>query len=772
MTGGAGLRSPSSPSSPSSSLLPSNLAIAAASAGTAAALLYAYNDSLGISNDIRIAKAEVDFTVQSRRHMFFKHTVADIWEETVKRFTTTKPCLEFAAGSDYPPNAPVIFSFTEVNKQANRIANILLAQGVKAGQTVGLLMSNRAEFIWTVLGCTKVGAVISFLNYNLRPQQLAHCILICDACAILYEDSFDSLVNEALQEISSGNTALLSPVTPSNSSSTSSSSSRSTGPPKILRLRYVTSLTSSVSPATSSTVSSSSSSSSSLSNTKKILVHKSSPTSVPELIINVASWMSSMLDFDLPRKVRESVHMLSPWGFVYTSGTTGLPKAAVITNLRFFMGGHLMSGVTTINSNDRIYTVLPLYHSAGGLIGMGSMVSRGATLILSPKFSARRFWDDAYSHKATVIQYIGELCRYLVGAPSHPKEKSHHIRLAIGNGLRPDVWPKFQSRFGIPAVAEFYASTEGNATLINLCTQAKDQGAVGRFGILVRGLGLFKIAKYDENTETLVRNSTTGKCIECGPDEVGELLGYLNFQDKTGLRSFAGYHGNKEATEKKIARNVFKDNDAWFRTGDLLRMSKEGRYYFVDRIGDTFRWRGENVATTEVAEVLSEFPGIAEVNVYGVSVPGYEGRAGMAALVLKDSNEPNQHEHEDNKSNSVSITSSLTTVPVGICPSHFDIQAFGKFARSNLPSYAVPVFIRILPQVPVTSTFKHVKKDLRDEGADPTKIKDDLFVAILPSATKGNGKNGENTDDNNNNIKYEKITLTRWHDIVSGKARL
>ena len=737
--------------SSSTSLLPSNTVIAAASAGTAAALLYAYNDSLGISNDLRIAKAEVDFTIQSRRHMFFNHTVADIWEETVKRFGNSKTCLEFAAGSDYPSNAPIIFSFAEVNKQANRIANILLSQGIKAGQTVGLLMSNRAEFIWSVIGCTKVGAVISFLNYNLRPHQLAHCILICDATAILYEDTFDTLINEALFEISSGNISLPSPTNDKSSSNISSSLS-STSPRNILRLRYATSLVTPLSYGTTTTSTPG----------NKVMIHKSSSSAKAELIINVASWMSSMPGMDLPRKVRESIHMLSPWGFVYTSGTTGLPKAAVITNLRFFMGGHLMSGVTTINSSDRIYTVLPLYHSAGGLIGMGSMVSRGATLILSPKFSARRFWEDAYNHNATVIQYIGELCRYLVGAPDHPKEKAHHIRLAIGNGLRPDVWPKFQSRFNIPAVAEFYASTEGNATLINLCTQAKDQGAVGRFGIIVRGLGLFKIAKYDENTESLVRDKT-GKCIECGPDEVGELLGYLNFQDKTGLRTFAGYHGNKEATEKKIARNVFKDNDAWFRTGDLLRMSKEGRYYFVDRIGDTFRWRGENVATTEVAEVLSEFPGIAEVNVYGVSVPGYEGRAGMAALVLKDNTNT---EHND-----AETSSSSSKPPIGKCPPNFDIQAFGKFARSNLPSYAVPVFIRILPQVPLTSTFKHVKKDLRDEGADPTKIQDDLFVAVLPPNTQGKNKTKDD-NDNTENIRYEKITLSTWHNIVSGKARL
>jgi acyl-CoA synthetase (AMP-forming)/AMP-acid ligase II len=458
--------------------------------------------------------------------------------------------------------------------------------------------------------------------------------------------------------------------------------------------------------------------------------------------------------------------MLSPWGFVYTSGTTGLPKAAVITNLRFFMAGYLMSGVTGLSGSDRVYTVLPLYHSAGGMIGIGSMVCRGATVIVSPKFSARRFWDDVHEHRATVLQYIGELCRYLVGSPDHPLEKKHRVRMAIGNGLRPDVWPKFQARFNIPVVAEFYASTEGNASLVNVCVKPADQGAVGHFGSLVRSLGLFRIARYDEDTEGLVRGPD-GRCVECKPGEVGELLGFLKLDDKTGLRTFAGYHGNKEATEKKIARSVFKPDDAWFRTGDLLRMSPEGRYYFVDRIGDTFRWRGENVATTEVAEVLSQFPGVEEVNVYGVEVPGVEGRAGMAALVLKEGAGAGKDESAEEEAEAASIASpnvggggsgGAAAPAPGRLPQGFDLKGLAAFVRENLPPYAVPLFLRVLPHVPLTSTFKHVKKELRDEGADPTRVKDDLFVMLAGDGGGGAG--------------YERLTPSRWHDIVAGKARL
>jgi fatty-acyl-CoA synthase len=245
-----------------------------------------------------------------------------------------------------------------------------------------------------------------------------------------------------------------------------------------------------------------------------------------------------------------------------------------------------------------------------------------------------------------------------------------------------------------------------------------------------------------------------GFCIECRADEPGELLGYLQMDDQTGLKSFKGYYGDKKATDKKIARDVFKKGDAYFRTGDLLKISRTGHFYFVDRTGDTFRFRGENVATTEVAEVLSRFEEVAEVNIYGAAVPGVEGRAGMAAFVPKLPHSDGHKGAEEQATSASTAAASATQAPVGYLPPTFNLKAFAAFAKKNLPSYAVPVFLRVLPEVPVTSTFKHLKKELRDEGADPTKVADPLYWL--------NPESGE----------YEPLTPDVWFKIVSGHSRL
>lgn len=731
-------------------------ALAAGALGGAGALLL--NDAIGIRNDARLVKGQAEFTLASGRHMLWQHSVADIWEEMVSSMGD-KQALLFAGPPDRPPSAPVAFSFNLVNSFANRIAAFLIGQGIRAGQTIALLIPNKPEFVWSMLGAAKAGVTVSFINYNLRSAQVGHCLEICSAVAVLYDDQFEGLVADALTELAK------KPASPTASASITA----------IKRFRYSTSLTSDASDSNSGDAAAAAGAS-------------PSASSFSGPIVNVATWLPMMSDENPPRILRTSagIRFVSPWGFVYTSGTTGMPKAAVITHLRFFMAGYLMSAMTEITGGDRIYTVLPLYHSAGGMIGLGTMVCRGATLILSPKFSTKRFWEDVCNHEATVIQYIGELCRYLVAAPEHAKERQHHLRLAIGNGLRPDVWPKFQARFNIPAVAEFYASTEGNASLVNLCKSPADQGAVGHFGWFVRSLGLFKIAKYDDNTDALLRGKD-GYCIECKPGEVGELLGYLKLDDKTGLRTFAGYHGDQKATERKIARNVFKEGDAWFRTGDLIKMSREGRYYFVDRIGDTFRWKGENVATTEVAEVLNGFPGIEEINVYGVQVPGYDGRAGMAAVVVAD---PDVSAEGSTPATGAAAgqaaagsATDLLTAPVGRLPPGFDLQAFAAFARANLPAYAVPLFLRILPHVPLTSTFKHVKKDLRDEGADPTRARDELYMLVpvgsgrdaSSKAARGSGAgstSGQQSKSAEQQWTYERVTPQLWHKIVAGEARL
>jgi fatty-acyl-CoA synthase len=386
----------------------------------------------------------------------------------------------------------------------------------------------------------------------------------------------------------------------------------------------------------------------------------------------------------IDREVRRGLKAADKLFYIYTSGTTGLPKAANISHLRACMMGGGAAGAQQLGVEDRVYVALPLYHSAGGVMAAGSALMSGGVMVLARKFSASRFWTDCRENEVTSFQYIGELCRYLLHTPEHPDEQRHRVRVCIGNGLRPEIWERFQERFNIPRIIEFYGATEGNVALMNLDGKV---GAVGRLPRLLRAAMGVALIRYDVAKDEPMRGPD-GFCIPCKPGEVGEAIGRI-----TAVSRFEGY-SNPEATEKKILRGVFKKGDAYFRTGDLMRLDSEDYFYFVDRIGDTFRWKGENVSTNEVAEVLSLAPGVKEANVYGVAVPGKDGRAGMAALVVDDG---------------------------------FDATKLAERCARELPAYARPLFLRLLPQIEVTGTFKHRKVELVKEGFDPAAISDPLF---------------------------------------------
>jgi len=386
----------------------------------------------------------------------------------------------------------------------------------------------------------------------------------------------------------------------------------------------------------------------------------------------------------IDREVRRGLKASDKLFYIYTSGTTGLPKAANISHQRaLVMGGGAM-GAQELGPEDRMYVPLPLYHSAGGVMAAVGALLSGGGLVLTRRFSASRFWSDCRRTEATAFQYIGELCRYLLNSPEHPDERRHQVRVCIGNGLRPEIWVPFQERFGIPRIIEFYGATEGNVALMNFDGKV---GAVGRLPRWVRRVLGVELIRYDVARDEHERDAS-GFCIRCKPGEVGEAIGRLS----QAVR-FEGYT-SPEATEKKILRGVFKPGDAYFRTGDLLRCDSDDYFYFVDRIGDTFRWKGENVSTSEVAEALSVCPGVQEANVYGVAVPGHDGRAGMAALVADAS---------------------------------FDPERLAERVKRELPAYARPLFLRLRPEIETTGTFKHRKVDLVNEGFDPSRISDPLF---------------------------------------------
>jgi fatty-acyl-CoA synthase len=400
--------------------------------------------------------------------------------------------------------------------------------------------------------------------------------------------------------------------------------------------------------------------------------------------------------------------------YIYTSGTTGLPKAANISHMRML---HIMSAFqAAVNASpeDRMYDVLPLYHSAGGLAALGPPFLSGGSLVVKTKFSTSEFWDDCARYRPTVFQYIGELCRYLLNTPEHAKERDHNLKIAIGNGLRPEIWPRFQARFKIPHIMEFYGATEGNVGMINYDGHV---GAIGRVPWYARSIQKIRLIRYDLDKGVPLRGAD-GFCSETANGEVGEAVGKIDPNDPR-LR-FDGYT-KKYDTEKKILCDAFDKGDAWFRTGDLMRRDKHGYFYFVDRTGDTFRWKGENVATSEVSEALSVFPGILEANVYGIEVPGGEGKAGMAALVTG---------------------------------STFDLDAFAEYLERNLPFFARPVFLRFQKEIETTSTFKQRKIELQKDGFDPTLIADPLY---LRDAATG---------------RYVKLTPALYDDVCKGKMKL
>jgi fatty-acyl-CoA synthase len=386
--------------------------------------------------------------------------------------------------------------------------------------------------------------------------------------------------------------------------------------------------------------------------------------------------------------------------YIYTSGTTGLPKAAVVNHYRLLIWSLWFAGMMDTQPADRMYNCLPMYHSVGGVVATGAVLVNGGSVVIRDKFSASRIWDDIARWDCTLLQYIGELCRYLLHSSPHPLERSHRLRLCCGNGLRGDVWAAFKDRFAIPRILEFYAATEGNVTLFN---HEGKPGAIGRIPSFLAHRSPTALVQYDDATGGLVRDAA-GRCIRCKPNEIGEAIGrILSGPANLGSR-FEGYT-DSDASARKVARDVFEPGDAWFRTGDLMRKDEGGYFYFIDRVGDTFRWKGENVSTSEVTEAILEFPGIVEASVYGVAIPGQEGRAGMAAIVTDGA---------------------------------VDLGALREHLTRRLPGYAQPLFLRLRKEIEITGTFKHRKNELVREGYDPASTSDPIYfndrgrAAFLP----------------------------------------
>jgi len=378
--------------------------------------------------------------------------------------------------------------------------------------------------------------------------------------------------------------------------------------------------------------------------------------------------------------------------YIYTSGTTGLPKAAIITHSRYLFASYCLFCMGLATEDDVLYSALPMYHTAGVAVCFGNVLTEGLSVVSRRKFSAREFWKDCTNHGVTCAQYIGEIARYLYATPECPEEKKHGVRMMFGNGLRPQIWKKFVDRFGIKQINEFYGSTEGNCSVGNFSNKI---GAVGFVSVLFPFLLPLGLVKVDEDTREPLRDPVTGLCIPCEFGEAGELVGKI--ERGHPVRDFQGY-ADKEATKKKVMKDVWKKGDICFRSGDILMMDDLGWLYFKDRAGDTFRWKGENVSTMEVEATVSAVVSLRDCVAYGVEIPDTEGRAGMIAIPDPERQVETDTLYED--------------------------------LAKKLPAYARPLFVRLVDKLDVTATYKLKKRDLQSQGFNPEMVRPDTILML------------------------------------------
>ncbi|XP_054282944.1 long-chain fatty acid transport protein 1-like [Macrosteles quadrilineatus] len=400
--------------------------------------------------------------------------------------------------------------------------------------------------------------------------------------------------------------------------------------------------------------------------------------------------------------------------YIFTSGTTGKPKAARFPNSRFILISNAARTLVGVKEDDVIYDPLPLYHVAGGALGVGPALIYGAPAVLRAKFSASGYFEDCIKYKCTVGQYIGEMCRYLLASKVRPEDRQHKVRLMMGNGMQASIWKRFVERFGVQNIVELYGATEGNVNLGNL------NGKIGAIGAIPQCLPKFMIPmaiiRVDEESSQPIRDKN-GLCIWCKPGETGMFVGTIRQNDPT--RQYHGYV-NQDESKRKVIYDVLKKGDQAFLSGDLVMMDEEGYIYFKDRTGDTFRWKGENVSTSEVESVVSSIVGLKECTVYGVQVGDLEGRAGMMAV--EEGDEP------------------------------LDLPGLAEGLDRALPTYARPVFLRLAQVLPHTGTFKLKKIDLQKEGFNPSTISDKLYLRQY--------------------LSFTRLTPELYEDVITGKIKI
>lgn len=524
-----------------------------------------------------------------------------------------------------------IWNYRSFNQRVNQVAHAAYALGVRKGDVVALAMENRPEFFFTWFGLSKLGAVVAFLNTHVTGRALQHAISVTEAKIVIVGE-------ECLHNFKS-----------------------TSGLPAQLCYWLWPDLQRPADKALTAMCALDFS----------VLVNDSPAENPP------AAWREGLVAGDTAQ-------------YIFTSGTTGLPKAALISHARWLMAGAGMQVVWDIAPEDCFYCFLPLYHGAASMSATSTALTSGSSLAVRRRFSRSEFWSDVRRYRVTMAQYVGEICRFLLSVPPSSVDKNHTLRKMSGTGLAPEIWAQWVERFGEAKIYESWGSTESNTSTLNLENRI---GSCGRVPFWDKTN--LRLVRYDIVNDDHPKGAD-GYLQLADIDEPGEAIGMIyDFPDVVAGR-FEGYT-SAEATEKKILRNVFRPGDAWWSSGDLLRCDADGYCWFVDRIGDTFRWKSENVSTAEVSDALSDFSGLDAITIYGVQVPGHEGRAGMAALVMG----------------------------AGVA---FDAKAFWALANARLPTYAAPLFVRISAKADMTGNYKLRKVDLQREGFDTRFVQEPLYV--------------------------------------------
>ena len=518
-----------------------------------------------------------------------------------------------------------MWTYADTNKAANILATYLTSTGVKHGDRIVLFMENRPSFVISLLALNKIGAIAVLINTSLTGDPLIHCINSSDSIKCIVGAEQADALEDVLDQIN-------------------------------------------------------------ITKQEDFLWSKDTDQySLPDWAIDLQAQLDNSNDKNLDET--NSVKAKDVACYIFTSGTTGVPKAAICPNQKLIAASiNIKMAGYRINEKDCMHNSLPLYHSTGLMLGLCAVVQAGASTFIKRKFSATSFWDEVQKYNTTALVYIGELCRYLANSEPRQAEQNNPLKVMVGNGLRPDVWDTFKDRFQVNRIVEIYGASEGNALFMNLLNKNKTIGMTNADVALIEyDVAEDEVLKTDDGFCKRILNHDPGLLIvRIGPNAV-----------------FNGYT-DAQATEKKILRNVFDEGDAWFNTGDLIKTVDVGyslgktHYQFVDRIGDTFRWKSENVSTNEVGEILNGYKDVNMSNVYGVQIPGCEGRAGMAAFSLEDAES-------------------------------FDWQAFSDYVENSLPKYARPLFIRIIQEMDTTGTFKLKKNDLRNEAFDIGKVSDPIY---------------------------------------------